>query len=179
MGGAGAEQPGWVVGGRQLCPAWPQLLCLQVADRTVMWTRAPVQVAGFPPVCRGRQLTPLFKIQPVLAQADMLDQEAAFVQIQEAKTMVEEDLQRRLEESEEEKQQLQQMAASAAALEQQLAQAGTRGRAGPSVAFVSGSRWQPWLLPQSRPGACSAACFRARSACAKAASECPSKAFKT
>lgn len=109
----------------------------------------------------------------------MLDQEAAFVQIQEAKTMVEEDLQRRLEESEEEKQQLQQMAASAAALEQQLAQAGTRGRAGPSVAFVSGSRWQPWLLPQSRPGACSAACFRARSACAKAASKCPSKAFKT
>lgn len=57
----------------------------------------------------------------------MLDQEAAFVQIQEAKTMVEEDLQRRLEESEEEKQQLQQIVASAAALEQQLAQAGTRG----------------------------------------------------
>lgn len=79
-------------------------------------------------ICRGRQLTLLFKIQPVFcAQADMLDQEAAFVQIQEAKTMVEDDLQRRLEESEEEKQQLQQMAASAAALEQQLAQAGARG----------------------------------------------------
>ncbi|TKC39359.1 hypothetical protein EI555_004057 [Monodon monoceros] len=40
-------------------------------------------------------------------EADMLDQEAAFVQIQEAKTMVEEDLQRRLEEFEDEKQQLQ------------------------------------------------------------------------
>nr|KAF6271111.1 golgin A3 [Myotis myotis] len=53
-------------------------------------------------------------------EADMLDQEAAFVQIQEAKTMVEEDLQRRLEEFEEEKEQLQKMAASAAALEQQL-----------------------------------------------------------
>lgn len=59
------------------------------------------------------------------AQADMLDQEAAFVQIQEAKTMVEEDLQRRLEEFEEEKEQLQKMAASAAALEQQLEQAST------------------------------------------------------
>ncbi|XP_005873324.1 PREDICTED: golgin subfamily A member 3 isoform X2 [Myotis brandtii] len=55
-------------------------------------------------------------------EADMLDQEAAFVQIQEAKTMVEEYLQRRLEEFEEEKEQLQKMAASAAALEQQLEQ---------------------------------------------------------
>lgn len=55
----------------------------------------------------------------------MLDQEAAFVQIQEAKTMVEEDLQRRLEEFEEEKEQLQKMAASATALEQQLEQAST------------------------------------------------------
>ncbi|MBW03928.1 Golgin subfamily A member 3, partial [Eschrichtius robustus] len=55
-------------------------------------------------------------------EADMLDQEAAFVQIQEAKTMVEEDLQRRLEEFEDEKEQLQKMVASAAALEQQLEQ---------------------------------------------------------
>ncbi|XP_025717424.1 golgin subfamily A member 3 isoform X2 [Callorhinus ursinus] len=55
-------------------------------------------------------------------EADMLDQEAAFVQIQEAKTMVEEDLQRRLEEFEDEKEQLQKMAASAASLEQQLEQ---------------------------------------------------------
>ncbi|XP_044632064.1 golgin subfamily A member 3 isoform X1 [Equus asinus] len=55
-------------------------------------------------------------------EADMLDQEAAFVQIQEAKTMVEEDLQRRLEEFEDEKEQLQKMAASAATLEQQLEQ---------------------------------------------------------
>ncbi|KAF3820555.1 hypothetical protein GH733_005100 [Mirounga leonina] len=58
-------------------------------------------------------------------EADMLDQEAAFVQIQEAKTMVEEDLQRRLEEFEDEKEQLQKMAASAASLEQQLEQAST------------------------------------------------------
>ena len=56
----------------------------------------------------------------------MLDQEAAFVQIQEAKTMVEEDLQRRLEEFEDEKEQLQKMVASAAVLEQQLEQASTR-----------------------------------------------------
>ncbi|XP_032458383.1 golgin subfamily A member 3 isoform X2 [Phocoena sinus] len=55
-------------------------------------------------------------------EADMLDQEAAFLQIQEAKTMVEEDLQRRLEEFEDEKQQLQTTVASAAALEQQLEQ---------------------------------------------------------
>ncbi|KAM7144773.1 golgin subfamily A member 3 isoform 3-T3 [Macrochelys suwanniensis] len=55
-------------------------------------------------------------------EADMLDQEAAFVQIQEAKTMVEEDLQRRLEEFEDEREQLQKMADSAAALEQELEQ---------------------------------------------------------
>lgn len=55
----------------------------------------------------------------------MLDQEAAFVQIQEAKTMVEEDLQRRLEEFEDEKEQLQKMVASVATLEQQLEQAST------------------------------------------------------
>lgn len=56
----------------------------------------------------------------------MLDQEAAFAQIQEAKTMVEEDLQRRLEEMEGEREQLQKVAASAATLEQQLDQASTR-----------------------------------------------------
>lgn len=55
-------------------------------------------------------------------EADMLDQEAAFVQIQEAKTMVEKDLQKRLEEFETEKEQLQKLAASASALEQQLEQ---------------------------------------------------------
>ncbi|XP_026540732.1 golgin subfamily A member 3 [Notechis scutatus] len=53
-------------------------------------------------------------------EADMLDQEAAFLQIQEAKGMVEDDLQRKLEEFEEEKEQLQKMADSAAALEQEL-----------------------------------------------------------
>ncbi|NXS29030.1 GOGA3 protein, partial [Pomatostomus ruficeps] len=55
-------------------------------------------------------------------EADMLDQEAAFMQIQEAKTMVEEDLQRKLEEFEDEKEQLQKMADSAATLEQELEQ---------------------------------------------------------
>ncbi|XP_039188320.1 golgin subfamily A member 3 isoform X1 [Crotalus tigris] len=53
-------------------------------------------------------------------EADMLDQEAAFLQIQEAKSMVEDDLQRKLEEFEEEKEQLQKMADSAAGLEQEL-----------------------------------------------------------
>ncbi|XP_049721276.1 golgin subfamily A member 3 isoform X1 [Elephas maximus indicus] len=61
-------------------------------------------------------------IQLQSIEADMLDQEAAFVQIQEAKTMVEEDLQRKLEEFEGEKEQLQKMADSAACLEQKLEQ---------------------------------------------------------
>ncbi|CAO2629431.1 Golgin subfamily A member 3 [Lemmus lemmus] len=55
-------------------------------------------------------------------EADMLDQEAAFLQIQEAKTMVEKDLQRRLEEFEGEREQLQKVADAAASLEQQLEQ---------------------------------------------------------
>ncbi|XP_015361100.1 golgin subfamily A member 3 isoform X1 [Marmota marmota marmota] len=55
-------------------------------------------------------------------EADMMDQEAAFVQIREAKTMVEEDLQRRLEEFEGEREQLQKVADAAASLEQQLEQ---------------------------------------------------------
>ncbi|XP_069476110.1 golgin subfamily A member 3 isoform X2 [Ambystoma mexicanum] len=56
-------------------------------------------------------------------EADMLDQEAAFIQIQEAKSMVEEDLQKKLEEFEDEKEQLQRLANSASALEQELDQA--------------------------------------------------------
>uniref|UniRef100_A0A2K5Q4I2 Golgin A3 n=1 Tax=Cebus imitator TaxID=2715852 RepID=A0A2K5Q4I2_CEBIM len=66
-------------------------------------------------------------------EADMLDQEAAFMQIQEAKAMVEEDLQRRLEEFEGERERLQRMADSAASLEQQLEQAGPRAQALPSI----------------------------------------------
>lgn len=61
----------------------------------------------------------------------MLDQEAAFVQIREAKTMVEEDLQRRLEEFEGEREQLQKVADSAVALEQQLEQASSCHSPGP------------------------------------------------
>nr|XP_033810642.1 golgin subfamily A member 3 isoform X1 [Geotrypetes seraphini]XP_033810643.1 golgin subfamily A member 3 isoform X1 [Geotrypetes seraphini]XP_033810644.1 golgin subfamily A member 3 isoform X1 [Geotrypetes seraphini] len=55
-------------------------------------------------------------------EVDMLDQEAAFLQIQQAKIMVEEDLQRKLEEFEDEKEQLQKMASSAATLEHELEQ---------------------------------------------------------
>ncbi|MBZ3873357.1 Golgin subfamily A member 3 [Sciurus carolinensis] len=54
-------------------------------------------------------------------EADMLDQEAAFVQIQEAKTMVEEDLQRRLEEFEGEREQLQKVKLTLHQRDQQLA----------------------------------------------------------
>ncbi|KAG9487546.1 hypothetical protein GDO78_007411 [Eleutherodactylus coqui] len=53
-------------------------------------------------------------------EADMLDQEAAFHQIQEAKHMVEEDLQKKLDEFEMEREQLQKLADSATALEQEL-----------------------------------------------------------
>ncbi|KAG8597357.1 hypothetical protein GDO81_002261 [Engystomops pustulosus] len=55
-------------------------------------------------------------------EADMLDQEAAFHQIQEAKHMVEEDLQRKLDEFEMEREQLQKLADSASALEQEVEQ---------------------------------------------------------
>jgi hypothetical protein len=63
----------------------------------------------------------------------MLDQEAAFEQIREAKTMVEEDLQRRLEEFEGEREQLQKVADAAAFLEQQLEQASSNSHPGPQV----------------------------------------------
>lgn len=52
----------------------------------------------------------------------MLDQEAAFHQIQEAKHMVEDDLQRKLEEFEEEREKLQKLADSALSLEREIEQ---------------------------------------------------------
>ncbi|XP_078083298.1 golgin subfamily A member 3 isoform X1 [Mustelus asterias] len=55
-------------------------------------------------------------------EVDMLDQEKAFQQIQEAKAMVEDDLSRKLEEFEEEREHLQKLANSATALERQLEQ---------------------------------------------------------
>ncbi|XP_078410641.1 golgin subfamily A member 3 isoform X1 [Cetorhinus maximus] len=56
-------------------------------------------------------------------EVDMLDQEKAFQQIQEAKVMVEDDLSRKLEEFEEEREHLQKLANSATALERQLEEA--------------------------------------------------------
>lgn len=53
-------------------------------------------------------------------EVDMLDQEKAFHQIQDAKVMVEDDLSRKLEEFEEEREHLQKMANSASALEREL-----------------------------------------------------------
>ncbi|XP_063820770.1 golgin subfamily A member 3 isoform X1 [Pseudophryne corroboree] len=55
-------------------------------------------------------------------EADMLDQEAAFQQIQEAKSMVEEDLHRKLEEFEQDREQLQKLADSASTLEREVEQ---------------------------------------------------------
>lgn len=59
---------------------------------------------------------------PYSLQADMMGQEAAFQQIQEAKHMVEEDLQRKLDEFEMEREQLQKLADSATVLEQEIEQ---------------------------------------------------------
>ncbi|XP_018618053.2 golgin subfamily A member 3 isoform X3 [Scleropages formosus] len=55
-------------------------------------------------------------------EADMLDQEAAFRQIRDAKSMVEDDLQHKLEEFEEERERLQKLANSASSLERELEQ---------------------------------------------------------
>uniref|UniRef100_A0A8C5G4X8 Golgin A3 n=1 Tax=Gouania willdenowi TaxID=441366 RepID=A0A8C5G4X8_GOUWI len=55
-------------------------------------------------------------------EADMLTQEAAYKQIQDAKTMVEDDLHHKLEEFEEEKEQLTKLANTASTLERELEQ---------------------------------------------------------
>ncbi|XP_023668085.1 golgin subfamily A member 3 isoform X1 [Paramormyrops kingsleyae] len=55
-------------------------------------------------------------------EADMMDQEAAFMQIQDAKSMVEDDLQHKLEEFEDEREHLQKLASSATSLERELEQ---------------------------------------------------------
>ncbi|MGH0171547.1 UNVERIFIED_CONTAM: hypothetical protein FKN15_061674 [Acipenser sinensis] len=55
-------------------------------------------------------------------EADMLDQDAAYRQIQEAKSMVEEDLHHKLEELEEERDVLQRLASSASTVERELEQ---------------------------------------------------------
>lgn len=55
-------------------------------------------------------------------QADMLTQEAAYKQIQDAKNMVEDDLQHRLDEFEEERERLLKLANTASTLERELEQ---------------------------------------------------------
>lgn len=57
-----------------------------------------------------------------LRQTDMLTQEAAYKQIQDAKTMVEDDLQRKLDEFEEEQERLTKLANTASSLERELEQ---------------------------------------------------------
>lgn len=58
-------------------------------------------------------------------QADMLTQEANYKQIQDAKTMVEDDLQHKLEEFEEERDRLLKLANTASTLERELEQVAT------------------------------------------------------
>lgn len=55
-------------------------------------------------------------------QTDMLTQEAAYKQIQDAKSMVEDDLQHKLDEFEEERERLIKIANTASALERELEQ---------------------------------------------------------
>ena len=55
-------------------------------------------------------------------QVDMLTQESAYQQIQDAKSMVEDDLQHKLEEFEEEREELVRLANTASALERELQQ---------------------------------------------------------
>lgn len=57
-----------------------------------------------------------------MAQADMLTQEAAYKQIQDAKIMVEDDLQHKLDEFEEERERLIKLANTAGTLERELEQ---------------------------------------------------------
>lgn len=58
-------------------------------------------------------------------QADMLTQEANYKQIHDAKTMVEDDLQHKLEEFEEERERLLKLANTASTLERELEQVAT------------------------------------------------------
>lgn len=58
-------------------------------------------------------------------QADMLTQEANYKQIQDAKAMVEDDLQHKLEEFEEERERLLKLAKAASTLERELEQVAT------------------------------------------------------
>lgn len=60
-----------------------------------------------------------------ILQADMLTQEANYKQIQDAKTMVEDDLQHKLEEFEEERERLLKLANTASTLERELEQVAT------------------------------------------------------
>lgn len=60
----------------------------------------------------------------LVLQADMLTQEAAYKQIQDAKSMVEDDLQHKLEEFEEERDRLVKLANTASSLERELEQVG-------------------------------------------------------
>ena len=69
-------------------------------------------------------------------QVDMLTQESAYQQIQDAKSMVEDDLQHKLEEFEEEREELVRLANTASALERELQQV----NGGPQAGVARGKR---------------------------------------
>lgn len=68
-----------------------------------------------------KYITTIWTLSSAL-QADMMTQEAAYKQIQDAKTMVEDDLQHKLEDFEEERERLIKLANTASNLEMELEQ---------------------------------------------------------
>lgn len=67
----------------------------------------------------------MMEVHFAVFQADMLTQEANYKQIQDAKAMVEDDLQHKLEEFEEERDRLLKLANTASTLERELEQVAT------------------------------------------------------
>lgn len=84
------------------------------------------------PVCKvysvhplGKQAVLMMELHFTVFQADMLTQEANYKQIHDAKAMVEDDLQHKLEEFEEERDRLLKLANTASTLERELEQVAT------------------------------------------------------
>ncbi len=82
----------------------------------------------------------------IVIQVDMLTQEAAIHQIHEAKSMVEEDLQHKLEEFEDEREHLLKLAKTATTLERELDQVTKCSHTLPHLSFVVCSSIQDLTL---------------------------------
>lgn len=89
-------------------------------DPLCLFSRPVCKVYSFHPL--GKQAGLLMELHFTVFQADMLTQEANYKQIQDAKAMVEDDLQHKLEEFEEERDRLLKLANTASTLERELEQ---------------------------------------------------------